>query len=129
MSDPINSAKTKALEFLKSRSSTRSFKMIKAFQSYMTGLQYFPSEPKPKFQEVYICKRFDNPRFPNSIKIYCNHDDIAYVPKDLAANLVEDMDDFLESRVLLCFCLKEPTKFSATCIFMLFEVEVEKLIV
>ena len=117
----IELAKTKISEFLKSRCSLE-FKILKAFSSFVTGLQYFPNAPKLEYHHTYICKRFNNPKFPNSIKIYHDLSEMGYVPKDLANTLVPDLDDHLDNRVLLCFCQKSPTKFSASCIYMLMEI-------
>ena len=120
----MESGVAQASAFLQSRVPLGTGVRLKsAFQSYVTGLRYFPHADKPKVNTVYICKRdLQNQKFPNAIKVYSSKSQVmGYVPRDLAETLVSQLDPFLDSRVLLCFCKSEPTQFSASCFYFIYE--------
>jgi hypothetical protein len=114
-------AKASCLSFLKTRFPTQTFNMISCFSSYVTGLKFFHNGPKPIINSVYNCKRMPTEQFPNAIQVFSHKKGFGYVPRDLADALVPQLDKFLESRILLCFCNKVPTQFSASCFYMIFE--------
>ncbi len=101
--------------------------MISAFDSYITGLRYFPKAEKPIANTIYVCKRdFANTKYPNSTRVFSDKQAIGYVPKDLAEQLVPELDEYLDSRVLLCFCKSvSTTGFSAPAIYVVFEMTPE----
>jgi hypothetical protein len=116
-------AAEQGLSFLRTRFADAHFNMVSAFDSYITGLRYFPKADKPMANTIYVCKRdFDNTKYPNSTRVFSDKQAIGYVPKDLAEQLVADLDDYLDSRVLLCFCKSvSTTGFSAPAIYVVFE--------
>jgi hypothetical protein len=66
-------------------------------------------------------------QFPNAIQVFSHKKGFGYVPRDLSDVVVPQLDKFLESRILLCFCNKVPTQFSASCFYMIFELIEDKM--
>jgi hypothetical protein len=66
-------------------------------------------------------------QFPNAIQVFSHKKGFGYVPRDLSDVVVPQLDKFLESRILLCFCNKVPTQFSVSCFYMIFELIEDKM--
>ena len=95
---------------------------LKEFTSYMTGLIHHGNY-KPVENEIYQCVPEPENKFDScAIGIYHGQvGRIAYIPKQISAEVYEMFKKHQNPVIMLCFCLGRTTHRSSQCRYHLFE--------